>query len=171
MASLTDIVTSTPYISKSLWGDPLTARVNLLSKPPIAIVKRTTTQSIANGTVTQISWDTVVSDPLGIATTGVAPFTVPYSAAYLIIGNVGWAANATGTRLWNVCDGANSGLGFQMNIPAIGGGLEQGAYAGSIYKLNAGNQVGFQVYQSSGGALNVSAGFPASLAICLLAYL
>src|SRR5687767_13750566 len=100
--ALSTIVTSTPYINKATWGDPITDRVHLLSAPPVAIVRRTTAQSLPNNTFTAITWTSVVVDTAGMAAASATPFVLPDTGTYLVFFAGSFVANGTGVRFAEV---------------------------------------------------------------------
>jgi len=154
--ALSNLVVPTPYISKTLWGDPITSRVNLLSKPPVAIVSRTgAAQSIANNADTPITFTTVVQDTIGgVASASNTPFTLPFTGTYLLVGNAGFASNATGVRLWWWYSSSVADVLMDIHSQPAASGIDTGGGHSSIYNGFAGEQVQFRMFQNSGGALN-----------------
>lgn len=173
--ALSNIVVPTPYISKTLWGDPITARVNLLSKPPIAVVERTgAAQSIPSGADTAVAFDTITQDSLGgVASASNTPFTLPFTGTYLVVGNAGIAAAAAGTRFWWLAYDASS-ANYLMPAHQHLGTAAQPAEAGAvaIFPGTAGQTIKMWVFQDSGGALNtfVSGRRRPMVALYLLSY-
>ena len=81
--------------------------------------------------------------------------TIPtgLSGKYLVTSKIDFAANATGQRvLYHFINGVLVNLAVQpVNSTANGSSFE----LSGVYNLSAGNYINLQVYQDSGGALNV----------------
>jgi hypothetical protein len=125
--------------------------------PPGALARRQTNQSIASGAATAVSFDAELFDN----TTGSTMFvptstdiTVPDSGLYIAAGWVDLDANSTGIRqleifqnassVWKDARSAQSALTGRISITGF-------------LVCTAGDVIEMWVYQSSGGALNVTA--------------
>ena len=121
-------------------------------------VKKTGTQSINNGTDTKIAWDSEDSDEGGWHdnVTNNTRITVPVTATYRISVSIEFVTNGTGGRFVNV---------FKNGVAIPGASVAQ-ATASFVtvltlsypVDLQAGDYLEVNVYQASGGALNVSNG-------------
>jgi hypothetical protein len=73
--------------------------VNNLIVPPAVSCLRSTTQSIANGTDTFVTWPIEVYDTDGMFTAGSDTVTIQTAGIYLITAGILYAANSTGYRV------------------------------------------------------------------------
>lgn len=143
--------------AKQVWIDLAASQVNSIS-PKITSLQRSTNQSIANSSWTTVSWDTTaVRDDVGAFSAG-APtlLTCPtgYTKVRLTL-YTSWANNSTGLRYSGLNINTVSLFTDQKNAAnESGGGIRTPwmpiAATQSVYAL---------VYQTSGGNLNLSAGF------------
>lgn len=114
-------------------------------------------QSISNGASTALAfnserWDT---DTIHDNATNNSRLTCKTAGKYLIIGQVRWAANATGVRQCWIQDQAGTTWGM-ADEPTPGGAVVSQNVM-TIIDMSVNNYVELYVYQSSGGALNVDA--------------
>lgn len=123
---------------------------------PSARVYHSVSQSIPNATVTVLAFNSERFDTDGIhdTVTNNSRLTCKTAGKYLIIGNIHFAANATGARAIHIRlngatfianDGRASASATDVNVLTIS----------TLYQLNAGDYVELTVWQNSGGALNV----------------
>jgi hypothetical protein len=125
-----------------------------------AFVSRTGTFSMANG-YDAFEFDTEVRDDGGYfdSTVSASRFTISESGWYAITGTFGWAANTTGSRRIHIVkngDTTNGIIASQFEGPVTGVVLHQ--HCSAIAYLAAGEYVELVGNQSSGAALNASAG-------------
>lgn len=133
---------------------------------PVAQMRQTTTQSLADSTFTDITFTTEDSDALGghSTVTNPARFTAPIAGIYEFSGGVAIAANATGLR---VCQWALNGAALPAsdNSQVSVGAGSATRMAARTYQVSmaVGDYVTLQGWQGSGGALStVVAGAAAS---------
>ena len=120
-----------------------------------------TAQSINNNTWTAVALDAELYNfgTLHSNSTNNSRMTIPSDGAgvYLINGKVGWAANTVGDRLLAITKNA-TGSGFQrincMNGQSLSVGILSQEVNLAVY-LNGGDWVELDVYQSSGGSLQI----------------
>lgn len=108
---------------------------------------------------TTIIWDTVDYNPSTAAYSSSFPsrLVAPTSGFYIISVGVQFAANAVGTRdVFIVLNGGNRIA--EADMTATGGGFSAVFTVTVMQFLNAMDFVEVQVYQTSGGALNVAGG-------------
>jgi hypothetical protein len=124
---------------------------------PRCIVKRTTTQSIPNTTSTPIVWTTEVEDTDDFFTASDDTLYVPESGTYDVEGGLNWPTAANGSRgCWIQHNGVEiEGSGNEM---AGGGDGNRRHQLGATLVCAAGDAIQVYVYQSSGGAMNVTSG-------------
>lgn len=138
--------------------------VNNYRVPPACRIERTATQSINNATDTLVaftagaSFDTESpSDPMFSSGTNTT-ITIRTAGIFLVSFNVTFAANTTGTRF----AGVRLGGGATQPSAQVGGHNSPGDVTlnGTFpMSLSVGNALTLNVYQTSGGALNVTSGF------------
>ena len=123
-----------------------------LSVPPMCLVTRTATQAITNVTDTLIAFTagaTFDTEPTPMFSAGLnTTITIRTTGVYLVSFQINWASSATGARYANVRIGGSA---------TNAGGTANHAINGTIpILLTATNALTLNVYQSSGGALNVN---------------
>jgi hypothetical protein len=111
-------------------------------------------ESIANNTVTTVTWNSNRYDVHGIS--NVNGFTIVTGGVYRVGAGVRWAANATGQRVLYIILNGVTFLKINAQQAIIGGnptdmGIE------TEYAFVAGDTVRLQAFQDSGGALNITA--------------
>lgn len=120
-------------------------------------VRRAADQSIPNNAYTDVAWDTVVYDRMGGATGAAAELECTREGRYLLLFNVLFQGNTSGQRLVRAV----------KNGSLIRGSLSEGRPTASALSLppvtvpfqaEAGDVVKVQVFQDSGGALNLLGG-------------
>jgi hypothetical protein len=125
---------------------------------PVFEGRQTVAQSLANNTNTAITLDTedVDSDNGHSTSTNTSRYTAATAGRFEVQGKVGFASNATGTRVaWCAKNGtAINGSGVQMS-PAAGGAVSLMATPRMTVFLNGSTDyVETLALQTSGGALN-----------------
>lgn len=119
-----------------------------------AILRKSADQSIANNTVTEITWDTEDADFGGIHSGSNATVS-PSAGLWLMIADVSFAPNGTGSRQIKITEGASTDIAFMENSGQGSAVSQRMALpilwvvpdAGATYKVRA--------LQTSGGSLNV----------------
>lgn len=81
--------------------------------------------------------------------------TCKTAGKYLIIGNIKWAANATGTRSVRILLNGSTEIAFNR-VPNNGASTTVFHSVSSIYAFDVGHYVELSVQQNSGGALNAT---------------
>lgn len=120
-------------------------------------------QSITNATITAVSFDTEEVDASGLSSGTVTYVTVPTGATECRAWfHSSWAGNGTGERLARVVENNSSNVRVKnlcatelIAAGAIGHQLEASC---GWRPVTAANRIAAQVYQSSGGALNIIGG-------------
>jgi hypothetical protein len=125
--------------------------------PPMVIVRRAAVQSVANNTITAVSFDTQDVDTDACFAPTSTNITINTTGIYLLTSSVQFGANAVGLRE----------LGFQNNGTIINTGAgplaaNTPAHSGAsvitvtgMVSLTATDIVTLYAYQNSGGALNI----------------
>jgi hypothetical protein len=125
-----------------------------LAYAPTCIVTRTAVQSIANNTAVNIIYDTEVIDTDNMFTLPSANVTIQSPGIYAIQHEAAFAANATDLRATHISVNG-------VEVAAAGGTASttsqthQGCSV--VLALNAGDVITTNVFQFSGGALNIIA--------------
>lgn len=122
-----------------------------LSPGQARVILTDAAQSITNVTPTDVTWGTEVSDPDGWTSGGIATLTVPTGQ--------GGPYHVCFSGLWAGPAGTLNGSACLLNGVATysqqDGGLWNVAGFTFLRTLVAGDTLKFQVYQNSGGALNI----------------
>jgi hypothetical protein len=142
--------TGSQTLASESFVNSYTSKVGLMCK-----VTKSAGQSIANGNITDVTWDTNLYDPLNMHTGTSQYITIPsgYDGTWLFSANLLWANNSTGQReTYMTAAGAN--VAYVVQGPSSAGGASQNL--SSVVKMTAGQTVHLAIYQSSGGALSTS---------------
>ncbi len=122
-----------------------------------ALVARDSSQSITNATQSWLSFSAAASDPFGMWSAAVPERLTAYTGGlYLLWCMLGWEANASGQRYLDFR--LNGGAGWVGTTVINGGAYTQYMSTCALCCLNEGDYAEVQVYQNSGGALNVVVG-------------
>lgn len=136
--------------------------ISFLLRPPRAMLRQTTLQTLTTGASAAIQFQTedIDDDVDGTGghdnVTNNTRWTARYPGRHLLGGGVGFAASATGRRgvWWRVNGSVVNGTASVLTATAT---LEHALPARSIsVYLNAGDYVELAGYQESGGNLNTS---------------
>jgi hypothetical protein len=118
---------------------------------PQCLVANSGSASIANNAATPITFDTRVYDPCGMRNgTHTDRIYIPVAGVYLVVGNITWAASATGIRTLQVY---HNGSSTPWLASVTGSGSMQVA---AVLFLQAYDYLQLSVLQASGGALAAS---------------
>ena len=122
--------------------------------PAVRASRGGTPQSIANGVTTPVSFDTETFDTANLhsTTTNDDLLTAPVAGVYQITGNVRWAANATGTRFVAI----NVGSARVASVYHLPNSASTDQSVSVAYALTAGQTVFLEVFQTSGGPLDLN---------------
>lgn len=128
-----------------------------------ASVRKTVAQSISNSTTTTISWDAEDwdTDTIHDNATNNSRLTATTSGKYIITAAIVFGSNNAGVRQLVV--NKNGFLAFQQIFPNNGAGEDQCALTGFV-SLSISDYVEVQVWQNSGGSLNVQTSSSFSMA-------
>ncbi len=129
-----------------------------------AVVARTTTAAIGNSTPTEIGWQTENIDTDDIYSGSGPDLVVPSGVTRVRLkAQVGWFANATGTRTIRI--GKDVGAGTIFNYSCAGFGTKNAVSSGGTYQdvstpvliVEAGDIFVVSITQTSGGNLSITA--------------
>lgn len=129
---------------------------------PAVGVTHNAAQSITNSTNTILAFNTERFDQAGggastqhDTVTNNSRLTCRYDGIYQIVANVDWASNVTGERLIEIV--LNAGLTSIARVRGAAGGIGPcNQLVTRQYALVVNDYVQLQVFQTSGGALNVT---------------
>lgn len=134
--------------------------VAFLASPPRAAANRITTQSITNNAWNLVTFTVEDTDSDGMFSTGSGDrFTCVTPGRYFVTFTAGFATNTTGLRGYAISKGTTVATGFfaeQLLSVATSGG-HWASISGEVV-LAAGETVSCQVFQNSGGALDLTPG-------------
>jgi hypothetical protein len=126
---------------------------------PTCKVARAATQSIPNGSPTQITWDLRRWGPAGMWTSG-QTITIPVKGIWRVHTVGSFAGSASGRRHLDLrLNGGYLQRRFWPAVLAVNANNENSAE----FRFAAGDQLGAEEFQDSGGALNVTAELSATL--------
>ena len=127
-----------------------------------ALVKAASNKSISTSTTTAVTFGTSVKMPTGYAqASSNTTVTVPQDGLYVVEFQIRWANNGTGVRSQNlVVNGSNTydGHTLQYNRQAMTSTTSEYMSQCTVLELNTSDAVGVDVFQNSGGSLNVESG-------------
>lgn len=131
---------------------------------PAVKVQRQAAQSIANTSVVDVAWDAAVFNPAGLWAAGdPTKLTASADGKWLVVATVIWTVNATGRRETIVERTSptygSADMAFARD-DATGNSQTTWQTVAAVLSLAAGDYVKVQVYQDSGGALNLYVGSP-----------
>ncbi len=158
---------STDQVLKVSGGIPAWGAAAAASFVGCMLRKTDSTQSIANGTYTAVTFDSEVLDTDGFHSnvTNNARITIPTGKGgkYLITVGLHYAQNATATRRVLVTLNGDVSTGTVICDQRTGGfsAAPSEAIWSGTYALSAGDYIQTNAYQDSGGALNII-GFPSA---------
>lgn len=168
-------MTTTPYVDLATvhsptsgttppvaWGTDIRNNLQILANPPGCIVSRSTAQAITTGTGTVIAFtaaDLRDTDAYHDTSTNPSRMTVPtgLGGLYAIQASLVFAANATGQRTISLQKNGTTALTVANDFPFANAGIATGMTQTVWALLSAGDYVEVNVFQNSGGNLNVTA--------------
>lgn len=121
------------------------------------ILERTTPQSLATGSTTDITFPTELFDLYGFHATNAAAITIPsinYAGIYIITATISFAGNTTNIR-WLTINKNGSSTNMGSNTNANSGGGVTRLSVSAIMTLGLNDSVNVTGLQNSGGNLNV----------------
>lgn len=126
----------------------------LAQDPPGCLVRRTTTQSINNTTFTSITFNSEVTDNDGMFSASSTDVTIQHDGYYVAVYGIDWATNTTGSRVIDILQNAVAIPEGSKELPAGGTGNHKDTGA-VVFTATTSDVIRMQVWQNSGGALNV----------------
>ena len=121
------------------------------------VLRRAATQSISNTTDTAVTWDTEDTDTDGFIAVSADTLTIPtdLGGIYAISTAVAWAATpGANSNVRILISGTTGDYRTSVSDSSVG---YQNQSVSAITALAATNTIKVQCYQSSGGALNITA--------------
>lgn len=124
--------------------------------PNICVVTGNSTQSLANGTYTDLTWNTNLSDPTRLhdTTSNTNNIYIKTTGWYEVKAQVLFATNGTGARLLRL---KQNGSAMDRTLASVGpaAGTDCFVFTSRVIYLVSGDFVAVEASQNSGGALNV----------------
>lgn len=147
----------TGQIAPVTWGDAVRDDLGFLANTPYAIASRNSAQSIGNAAWTLVTFTVEDRDTDTMFSTGTGDrITVVTAGLYHVGFQVGFPLNATGLRGAQVCVGVVADTGsVARDVRQPTTGADAAMNVSALVPLTAGQTLSFQVYQSSGGPLNL----------------
>ena len=155
------VYSGTTWVQTNSWST--TAGVTSVSTqliPPMVVIRRAASQSIANNSVVSVSFDTEDVDTDNCFTATSTNITIQTAGVYLLIGTVLFDTNASGGReVGFVKNGttinASGGAMVSAGIPNVG--FSFSLTSSGITSLQAADVITLYAYQSCGSALGAVA--------------
>jgi hypothetical protein len=132
------------------------ANIQFLRNTPLFIASQTGAQSLANGAFTAITWPTPTDDTYtGWSAGSPTKYTAKVAGTYLVIGAIGFAANATGGRIVQLTKNGVGNVVSQSAVTNAGAGFNCVTQVTAMVAFNGSTDY-VELYsdQNSGGALN-----------------
>lgn len=145
------------------------AQIDLLTSEPMFLAKLASAQSVASVTsatpiasVPKVSWPTPDLDSYnGWSSLDPTKYTPQISGYYLVIGQVAFAQNATGSRILNISKNGGAGtqtIGQVVGAPASDNNYDNVVNCSGVDFFNGMTDfVQLAVYQGTGSNLNLNA--------------
>ncbi|MGW5123316.1 hypothetical protein ACWEQ7_04475 [Streptomyces sp. NPDC004069] len=153
------------YLTGALWNANVKATGDFLMGSSTNGVPRfrgyqATAQSIANNTWVNLSIDTTVydSDNGHSNSTNNSRYVVQVAGTYLIIGSVGYAANATANRGIRICVNGSPVTGSFVKTTSSDASGSAGLVSSCHAVCSVGDYIEVQAHQNCGASLNTSTG-------------
>lgn len=140
-------------ITAAIWNADLVNNVAFLANPPKCRVYNNAAISVPGNTNTILTFNAerYDTDTIHSTSSNTSRLTCVTAGTYQIFGHVTFASAGTDRRFLQILLGGSTSLGA-IDVP--GGALSLSV--NTTYALTAGQYVELQVYQNSGGALNVN---------------
>lgn len=143
-------------VSAALLNSQLQAGLTYLLNPPHFVVRQSTAQAFTTGTNTNVSWDTVDTDPYSGFNSGVDPtrYVVQAAGWYVATYVICWANNTAGNRSvflqrnGSSLPGSWSSAAPSNSYPTVSGTFRVQCAAGDYLQVAA--------QQGSGGSLSTA---------------
>jgi hypothetical protein len=142
-------------------------RAGIGEATPTARVRRNAAQTISNGILTAVQWDTVVTDAWGMYDSGSnTRLTIKVPGIYLITSSVAWADDSTGVRFSGV---QSNGGGANLVRDRRTAASNSEASLATIVSLDVNDYLETVVLQNTGGNLDLIAAGSNNLAVAWVA--
>jgi hypothetical protein len=125
-------------------------------KGNIYILTKSSAQSISNATDTNLTWGATELGGLGYTLTSSTYVNIPKDGYYLLSAGATFGANGTGARRIRIWNYALNDILAEASTAGFTG-IDNVLNCSCVAQLDVGVQIYVEVYQSSGGSLNVKA--------------
>ena len=164
-------VTDGTQVSSSVWNSQVKGNLEHLYSVPRCVAYKSAAQSISTGSWQDVTWDSESFDTASIhdTSTNTERFTLVRDGLWLVVAQVVFASNSTGDRLGRLLlNGVGGAPLSQVNLHTASGNTTRFTVQTLVYTSTTTDYVGLQVYQDSGGALNLSGGSAASTSLSVV---
>jgi hypothetical protein len=145
-------------VTAAIMNTHIRDNLNYVYATPICVLSNSAVQSIANATITAVTFDTegIDTDNMHSTVTNTSRMTAVTAGWYSVSGTLPYQANATGSRwmAFQVNGSASSRLGFSQ-ILSTGGASDTALSSTALVFLNVGDYVEMVTNQNSTVALNI----------------
>jgi len=158
-------------VTSSAWNNQVKGNLEHLYSVPRCEAYKSAAQSISGGSWQDVTWDSETFDTASIhdTSTNTERFTLVRDGLWLVVAKVVFASNSTGDRRGRLLlNGAGASTLSQVNLHTASGNTTRFTVQTLAYTSTTTDYVGLQVYQDSGGALNLSGGSAASTSLSVV---
>lgn len=154
--------------TKALFGDGTWKDPTAGSSAKWAKAYRNTNFVLVNNSNTIPALDTFASNTIGATLDGAGRVVVASAGLYLVIGYVPWPPNTTGTREIVLVHAPGSTIFAQSDMTAPSGTFIGGQIATGLLAATAGDSIGLDIFQNSGGSLTIAAAGSVGMSITVV---
>jgi hypothetical protein len=153
-------------VTATIMNQHIRDNLNFLNEPPACLVYNTGSQSIANNTPTNLTFNSELYDTDSFITTPASSFSVgSIPGRYALWCSVSWAGVAGGVReIYIVAAGA---IIARKTVGSLGAGVTHYQTASAVYQFASTQTVQFGVNQNSGGSVSINNSGAGGTADCI----
>jgi len=146
-------------LTAAQWNSNVRDAINFIIAPPLALLRQTVSQSIANGAWVPVNLDTedLDRDNAHSTVTNTSRYTAQTAGYYSYQGCAHHGINTTGIRsaVWRPNGGAATTYKNKLQVPASPAGTTTAVLTHATFFQNVGDYVELMCFQNSGGALSL----------------
>jgi len=150
-------------VTSSAWNNQVKGNLEHLYSVPRCEAYRSADQTIGNASFTSVTWDSETFDTASIhdTSTNSDRFTLVRDGMWLVVAQINFVSNATGTRRARLRFNDSSTLS-QSYFYTASGDTARFTTSAIVYTDTTTDYVSLQVFQNSGGNLNFNGGSAAA---------